>query len=234
MLKQAVITLCIGHLDYWGATIPLLQSYANKIGVNFHAITQIRSPPKYPHHPKLGKFHLYDFLQEYDRLLFLDSDIVVHPNCPNLFELVEEHTLGVVCESPPHFHRDAVFQEACQYYGVSYPGEAKDWFNTGVMVISKRHQALFAWPARLRSFSARNLDGSLAPPRFRWWDMPLLNCERSRLNLEIKNLGYRYNYLQPLIHLDNSPFPPEKAFIFHGCGEDKSRLYQMIKTWHNT
>lgn len=64
--------------------------------------------------------------------------------------------------------------------------------------------------------------------------MPYLNCERLRLNIEIQNLGYRYNYLQPLTSFKNISLPPKESFIFHGCGEDKRVLYQMIETWYES
>lgn len=232
MSRQAVITLCIGELSYSSITIPVIRDYSCKIGADFYSITQSSVPQNKPHHPKLDKFQIHEFLDHYDRILFLDSDMVIHPHCPNLFELVDPDHLGVVCETSPYFNRDQVFQEACQYYGIPYPGHANHWFNSGMMVISQAHRPLFAWPEKVTSFAARNLDGSLAPPRFRWWDMPLLNCERLRLNIEIQDLGYRYNYLQSLSGLDNKPFSPKNSFIFHGCGEDKSMLYRMIETWY--
>lgn len=232
MSKYAVITLCIGDLNYWNATIPVIQDYSSKIGADFHNITHSCVAKDKQHHPKLDKFQIYEFLNHYDRILFLDSDIVLHPDCPNLFDLVDFNQLGVVCESSPYFNRDQVFQEACQYGGVPYPGHSNDWFNSGMMVISQTHRSLFAWPEKIKPFPARNLDGSIAPLRFKWWDMPYLNCERLRLNIEIQNLGYRYNYLQPLTAFKNKPFPPKEAFVFHGCGEDKNMLYQMIETWY--
>ncbi|WP_299414163.1 glycosyltransferase [Acaryochloris sp. IP29b_bin.148] len=233
MAKHAVITLCVGNLSYWTVTIPIIRNYSSKIGADFYNITHSKVTKENLHHPKLEKFQIYEFLNHYDRILYLDSDMVIHPDCPNLFNLVDANQLGVVCESSPYFNRDQVFEEACRYGGVSYPGHSNDWFNSGMMVISQTHQPLFTWPDKIKSFPARNLDGSIAPPRFRWWDMPYLNSERLRLKFDIHNLGYRYNYLQPLTSLKNISLRPQESFIFHGCGEDKSGLYQMIETWYS-
>ena len=50
-----------------------------------------------------GRFHFrimkcYDLFDEYDRILSLDSDVILSPHCPNLFELVPNDAIGTVFE----------------------------------------------------------------------------------------------------------------------------------------
>ena len=41
---------------------------------------------------------LYDLLKSYDRILHIDSDIVINKNCPNIFDFVPYDTMGFVFE----------------------------------------------------------------------------------------------------------------------------------------
>ncbi|MGB8698889.1 MAG: glycosyltransferase [Thermosynechococcaceae cyanobacterium] len=231
MDRNAIITLAIGHLDFWQKTHPIMQQYADRIGADFVKITAIQQPNNIFEGHKLAKFQLYDYLSTYRRICFLDGDIVVHPDCPNLFDLVPEDRLGVVYESKPYFNRDEVFQWACDFYGAPYPGDANEWFNTGMMVISRQHQNIFIAPNNVKNFTARNADGSIAEG-FNWLDMPLLNCLSRIQGIKLQNLGFKFNYLQPLKYFSNCPFEPEDSFIFHGCGEDKSYIDKIIRHWY--
>ncbi|MBR8826570.1 MAG: hypothetical protein DSM107014_01475 [Gomphosphaeria aponina SAG 52.96 = DSM 107014] len=234
MSKQAVITLAVGYQEFWQRTHAIMQDYSTRIGADLIKITSIDQETTIASGYKLAKFKIYDLLCVYDRIIYLDGDIVIHPQCPNLFDLVPENKLGVVCERQPYFNREEVFQLACEFYGAKYQGNSEQWFNTGMMVISRQHQHMFKIPAKIKEFRARNGDGSLAPERFTWLDMPLLNCSGILHNVEIQDLGFQFNYLQPLKYFSPQPFAPEAAFIFHGCGEDKSYIDQIIKSWYGS
>jgi Glycosyl transferase family 8 len=229
MDKNAVITLAIGYQPFWAVTHPTIQRYAERIGADFIVIDSIQNTGKLEQSYKLEKFQLYDYLDAYERVVFLDSDIVVHPQCPNLFDQVSKEKIGAVCEKLPYFNREEIFKEACTHYGATYPGHAQDWFNTGMMVLSRCHRHLFSAPQNIRTFAARNMDGTLAPPRFTWLDMPLLNCLRIIHNVLLQDLGYSFNYMQCLASTRNPPGRPEEAWIFHGTGEDKSSLFKLYE-----
>lgn len=232
MKRNVVITLAIGYQPFWNLTHLVMKKYAQRIGAEFVLIDKSKRQTIIAQAYKLEKFQLWNYFDEYDRILFLDSDIAIHPQCPNLFTQVSEEKLGVVCERLPYFNRESIFQEACQFYGISYPGNAQTWFNTGMMVLSHGHRQLFVEPEKIKVFNARERDGSIAPPRFTWLDMPLLNCLRIAHNIPLHDLGYSFNYLQGLTHTDNPICQPEDAWIFHATGEDKSSLYRLIEQWY--
>ena len=231
MTRNAVITLAIGYEPFWVWTHPIMQRYARRINADFIVIDQLQRSVILTQGYKLEKFQLRNYLEKYDRILFLDSDIAIHPQCPDLFSQVREEELGVVCECLPYFNREAIFQEACQFYGVSYPGSAQTWFNTGMMILSHCHRQLFTEPKKVRAFNVRYPDGSLAPKHFTWLDMPLLNCLRVAYNIPLRDLGYSFNYLYNVL-AKNPPSQPEDAWIFHGAGKDKSSLERIIKQWY--
>ena len=45
------------------------------------------------------RYHLFDILDaneiDYDQILMVDSDTIVHPDCPNFFEMTEHKYTGV-------------------------------------------------------------------------------------------------------------------------------------------
>jgi lipopolysaccharide biosynthesis glycosyltransferase len=234
MSQKAIITLSVGYQQFFDKTHPLMQIYSQRIGADFIKITGSSDQlTTIPSGYKLEKFQIHNYLSIYDRVIYLDGDMVIHPQCPNLFDLVPENKLGVVCEVQPYFNREKVFREACDFYGANYPHNFQHWFNTGMMVLSRQHQIMFEKPQKIQEFPARNADGSIAPKRFTWLDMPLLNCSRLIYNIEFQDLGFKFNYIQSLENMSDRPFEPEDSFIFHACGEDKSYIDKMIKIWYS-
>lgn len=139
---NAVVTISIG--DNYSLisklTHPTLKRYADKIGADFVVID------KPSHTPHWEKFQIYDLLVKYNRIIYLDTDLIVRDDCPNLFDMVPEFQLGIFNEG--RFEpRTGSLQEACKEYGKSIP---KKWdgtyYNTGVMVLSRRHRSLFKTP----------------------------------------------------------------------------------------
>ena len=39
-------------------------------------------------HPHYDKWQIYDLIADYDRVLFLDADVIIRPDCPDLFAMV--------------------------------------------------------------------------------------------------------------------------------------------------
>ena len=227
MNNNAVITLAIGYQPFWDLTHAKMRSYAKRIGAEFIIIDRAKGTGDHEQGYKLEKFQINNYLDDFDRVLFLDSDIVIRSQCPDLFKRVSEEKIGAVCEKLPHFNRKEIFEEACLFYGATYPGHSQEWFNTGMMVLSRCHRHLFLEPQKVKAFPGRNMDGTVAPPRFTWLDMPLLNCLRIIHGVPLQDLGYSFNYIQSLAYTDNPPCRPEEAWIFHGTGEDKSSLYEI-------
>jgi lipopolysaccharide biosynthesis glycosyltransferase len=127
-MKKLVLTIAIGDKYQQMALIthPFIHGYASKIGADFHAITRSMISLTTPH---WEKFRIHDLLDQYDRIIYLDTDIIVKPDCQDLFEIVPYHQIGAYNEGR-HFARSR-----------------QDYWNTGVMVLSKHHRDLFTPPA---------------------------------------------------------------------------------------
>jgi len=142
-----VVTMAIG---WWADEImevscPSFKQYAEKIKADFKIITEkkINVPPLY-----MEKFQVYDMFDNYDRILLLDCDILIHPKCPNIFEIVPEDCLGAVpdCESGQWWNTNYYYDIALVQNDLGDIGWVSGYFNSGVLVLSNRHKEIFSNP----------------------------------------------------------------------------------------
>jgi len=147
MSKNLVLTVSVGELYNQISEINshLMESYAEKIGADFLNIQE--ENPKYISQ-KWQKFQIFDLLLKYDRILFLDCDIIVRDDTPNIFNIVPHTKLGMFNEG--RFSSRGVFIEnASSYYEEPLKNEWEgNYYNSGVMVISKCHRNLFKLPTK--------------------------------------------------------------------------------------
>ncbi|MHA1695428.1 MAG: glycosyltransferase family 9 protein, partial [Candidatus Helarchaeota archaeon] len=146
-MKKLVLTIAIGenYQKIAQLTHSSIKKYAKKIGADFKCIDKQEISQTTPHWEKFQIFHL---LNTYDRILYVDTDIIIRDDCPNLFELVPENKLGAFNEAPFIDRSKELLIDICRQYNVKLPGWNGHYFNTGVLVISKQHKYLFKKPEK--------------------------------------------------------------------------------------
>ena len=141
-MKKAIVTICIGEEfeEIAKFTHPTLKNYANKIGADFYKINTCETTPHW------AKFQLYELLNKYDRIIYLDTDLIVRDDCPDLFDIVPYNQIGSFNEAR-FASREYTFFETAKAYGID-PSKIWDgkYYNSGVLVISKCHKKLFKRP----------------------------------------------------------------------------------------
>lgn len=151
MSKNLIFTESSGSIlkEVASFTIPLMEKYAKKINANFiydYKKEELGCP-------LYGKFKIKNFLKHFDRILFLNIDILVKPNSPNIFEIVEEGSYaafgeGFHCNANDHLERFQLLKEASENFEISrkdFEFET-DYFNSGVFIAEKIHEVLFEMP----------------------------------------------------------------------------------------
>jgi len=142
-MKTALVTIACGalHEEMGRITHPTFQAYATRIGADFLVWNDFHGH-QMPHYKKT---ELGQLLDRYQRVLYLDTDILVRDDTPNLFELVPEDRLGALEEGQ---YADHVMTAARYMFAVGY--NAIEWdrkyYNTGVLVVSQAHRAVFTPP----------------------------------------------------------------------------------------
>ena len=97
--------------------------------------------------PTWQRYHLFELLDnsgiEYDQVLMVDSDTIVHPDCPNFFNLTENKYSGVHCNGS----YDWIFRSIENYSKYVFNGhEFSDWakyINGGFQIVNKTHRSFF-------------------------------------------------------------------------------------------
>ena len=125
-------------------THPFLVDYAERCGADF-LILEEESECKVGH----GKHHfkimkLGNLLDEYDRILCLDSDIVIRSDCPDLFDVVPYESIGTVYEDKGTRQEDRHNRINLSQEQFGDIGWKEGYINTGVFLVSKPHKDIFS------------------------------------------------------------------------------------------
>ncbi|MBA3924222.1 MAG: hypothetical protein H0X31_21985, partial [Nostocaceae cyanobacterium] len=177
---KAIVTLCIGADQLGTLTHPLMRDYAHKVGADFVVIAAPKLNLKYIHYEK---YQVYELLDTYDRILFLDSDIIVTPNCPDLFEIVPQNQFGAFLVSKHSYFHDGAIRVIQEVLGDI--GWKREYFNSGVMLVSKQHQEVFCLEGDLLVWDSEKRD---------FFDQTILNYTVQKMGVPIYDIGYKFNH----------------------------------------
>jgi hypothetical protein len=146
-MKNAVVTLCIGDefKKLSELTHPIIKKYADKIGADFINLDSQRLSTSTPH---WEKFRIFNLLEDYERIIYLDTDVIIREDCPNLFEIVPESQLGMFNEAPYTDRGKELMADICRLYEIKLDKWNGKYYNSGVMVISQVHKHLFRKPVK--------------------------------------------------------------------------------------
>ena len=94
------------------------------------------------------KFNIVELLSFYDRIIFLDIDIIVRGDAPSLFDIVPEDSLGMFPENKYFEDRDRLITEYAKNAEETDYRIGGQYYNSGVLVFSKANKKVFEPPIR--------------------------------------------------------------------------------------
>lgn len=219
--KRLILTICIRndltsgknkgdiYEQYAKYTLPLMEFYAKKTKSDFLVIDK----PDCVFHT-CNKFKIGEFLdKDYDRVLYLDADVVVKPNSPNIFETYPsdrfcifktevkwnskmrrymEEGKNFLSEDLESYERIKSYLEKNKYY-------AK---NAGVILASKKFKHCFQRPIQ---------EIKVGVHRDQLWQNYLL----IKYNIDTLDLGDEWNFRRPFKKIDRIElaYSSKKYFI---------------------
>lgn len=197
-MKTALVTITIG--DYYNKiaeiTHPSLKAYADKVGADF-IVWKDQGSHAYPHYRKLD---IGKLLKEYDRVLYVDTDIMIRPDSPDLFKLVPANEIAMFNEG--------AFAERAQNmirYLISFNVDPSRWngryYNSGVILVSKQHHLLFTQPPE---------EGD------NFYEQTWLNLQLCLLQPKMHDLDYVYNFMT--ICAERTGEERHSAYFVHYAG----------------
>lgn len=181
MKDRVIVTTAIGdkYAALWDLVRPTFEDYADRIGSDLLVIENNPHGHLSPHWTKLvlhGLLH-----KRYRRAIWMDSDLVIRSDCPDLFDLVPQDKMGLFNEGR-FVSRTMALLEASKMYGVPLPTwDRRSYYNTGVMVVSQDHRHIFSNP------------DFVAQQRYGFGEQTYLNMRMIGKNIPIHELSHHFN-----------------------------------------
>jgi len=148
--KIAVVTVGAGEEagELLRVTETYMRAYAARHGADFVRLTW----PGHPSWPMSCKFAVARALDYYERIAYVDADVLLRPGCVNLFEACAPDEFGACDELPWHrlyhkFGRERGYQEFRAKMGFPKVAHLPWMVNCGVMVVPRSHRELLMPPA---------------------------------------------------------------------------------------
>ena len=190
-MKTALMTIVMGDKAerLFRATGSYMAEYAAYWNIAFHVIKSSGYATIYPW---WAKHEIGRLLETHDRVMYLDSDTYIMPDCPNLFDVVPEECVGLYPHGMP-LSRDIFDGEAKAYaavFGNYHPEAADFYYNAGVGVYSKIHKPLFnSTVEELNEISNRLREKGCC-----WDEQALLNGRVRDNKFPVYHMDYRFNH----------------------------------------
>jgi ADP-heptose:LPS heptosyltransferase len=185
MRNNIIVTSVIGekYEAIWKITGPTIEAYTDRI--NADMIVLSKNP--HPTTPHWVKFALHGILHKmYKRAAWIDADIIIRRDAPDIFEIVPEDKLGVFNEGRFSPRAVALF-EAKRVYKVDLPDWDKvSYFNTGVMVVSQDQRSLFNDPE------------GILKQKYSFGEQTFLNLRIQQRKIKVKELSHHFNRMSIL------------------------------------
>ena len=162
---------------------PLMRRYAERVGADFHAIEVGEVP-----YPLGEKFRVRTLFDHWERVLFLDADVIVTDRCPDLFGTTSPDRLAVHDDLPDVAPIAGTGWLRAEY---AHLGRSQGWevppgfvscLNSGVVVAGRAHRGAWDPPERpypgthcgeqnVFNWRARDLPKELLPSalNYQWW-----------------------------------------------------------------
>ena len=169
---------------------------------------------------------VFDILEEndidYDQVLIIDADTIVHPDCPNVFEKTNYEYSVVACNGDYEWVMRSI--DAWEKYMFPNYEKPKIWeyFNTGFIIANKKHKPFFK---ELQNFYLENKDELYSirnHQNYKWHPIPgvgqtCVNFLVKKHKIKIKYLPERYNlqdiFRKHLLHIPNFSWWEDKLLF---------------------
>lgn len=149
MMKKAIFTLAIGDENpMYRAALLSFELYAEKIGADLIVSKEFHYPititnPKHTASPAwTEKLYIKELLKKYDRVLYLDADIIITPDAENIFEVYDDLDTLYLFNEGELLERQPVIDKITDIMGEleAWPkvNNRPIYYNLGCMLISKQ------------------------------------------------------------------------------------------------
>tara|TARA_B100000700_G_C15056796_1_gene863249 strand:- start:881 stop:1588 length:708 start_codon:yes stop_codon:yes gene_type:complete len=210
-MKLLLTTRADQTVEGWAQLVhPVFRKYAERVSADFLILDESLNCNAARSGIGDGLWHFrimkhYDLHEEYDRILHLDSDILLTPECPNLFDHVPYDSIATVYEDVGSRKPQRV---QCMLNAQNQFGDIgwrDGYINTGVFLTSKCHRDIFQ-PINGRFFTDWGTD-----------DVHI-GYQIKKLGYKVAPLDYQFNHMTMFSEAWNGSPDRFDSHIIHYAG----------------
>jgi hypothetical protein len=231
-MKKTVYTLSVDNYssEITNLTFPLMKNWADKIGAEFHVITE-RKFPEWP--PTYEKLQIHQLGQEHknDWNIFFDADCLVHPDFFDPTTVLSKDTVMFAAFdlAPVRFRTNNWFLRDGRNIGTS------NWFAVG------SDWCLDLWKPWengtlkdiLPNMKTTKWEEKLGMPDKHLVDDYVLSCNLSRYGIKATTLSATFKKFYNTDHSYKFGTPEDHLFHDYGIPKDKRKetLANVVEKW---
>jgi hypothetical protein len=131
---------------------------------------------------------------EYDQVLVVDADSIVHPDCPNFFELTDNKFSSPLTDGDYEWVCRAINGYSKMFFNKEYCLPSYEFFMTGFVIVNKTHKEFLSkvtnWYLENKDAVKQSYDILLTGS-----DIALMNCLRKEFDIELNILPREYGVM---------------------------------------
>jgi len=208
--KNLILTYSTNQTELTSLTYPFLERYCEK-----HNIDLLIARSKYTHirdkFTELGqdyivggeeRLYMYDLFNLYDRILWIGSDVLVHPDAPNIFDEVPENHIGAYVEHKlgEYHHAGNICGDCYNAFGVM----PDNYINIDVMLVDKSVNSIYDY---------NNPDLVSNINKGKWAYQDYFNFHIKHYDMPLYDLGYKWNCMVSKYLYTQTPLPEDWHFM---------------------
>ena len=131
---------------------------------------------------------------DYDQVLIVDADSIVHPDCPNFFKLTNNEFSSQLTDGCYEFVNRGINKYSKRFFNKEYCLPSYEFFQTGFVIVNKKHRKFFKKVFDFYSKNASDIKDSYTSIAT-GSDIVLLNCLRKEFGIELNILPKQYSIM---------------------------------------
>ena len=170
------------------------------------------------------RYYMFDILEanhiDYDQILIVDADTIVHPDCPNFFNETDGKYSVVRNNGSFEWVRRSMGGFSKLLFNDEVPFKVWDYINCGFQIVNKNHKEFFEYVRNYYLENQHDVQNAISQVKA-GTDQTIINFLLRKQNIELNYLSSCYN-LQDLHSKQLLFIHPQMWFedklIFENCG----------------
>ena len=129
---------------------------------------------------------------EFDQVLVVDADTLIHPDCPDFFQLTDGKLSSVRGQGCHEFMGRGIREYSRLFFDKDWSIKVFECFQTGFVILNKSHKEFFNKVFQFYEDNKQSIKNSYETIRT-GSDIILLNCLRGEFNQEINYLPKQFS-----------------------------------------